>query len=223
VAAGLAAAAGGSGQVCGAPHAAIDAYPIGAASDSPDVVSRSAFPPRQGLVVDGTVPVGVMPADVDGPHGITVSPDGRYWYVSLAHGTPFGSVWKFTTDGDSLVGRVNLGLFPATMGLTPDGQFLFVVNFNLHGDPVPSSVSIVHAPTMTEVARPTTCVMPHGSRVNAAGTKQYSACMHSDQVVEIDARTFQVSARYSVAPGHEAALVLDDTGGHAAHAASTPE
>src|SRR5690606_4205502 len=33
----------------------------------------------------------------------------------------------------------------------------------------------------------------------------------------------QVSARYSVAPGHEAALALDDTGGHAAHAASTPE
>src|SRR5690606_40246939 len=131
----------------------MNAYHIVVANESSDLVSRLTFTPRQGLVVDGTVPVGVMPADVDGPHGITVSPDGRYWYVSLAHGTPFGSVWKFTTDGDSLVGRVNLGLFPATMGLTPDGQFLFVVNFNLHGDPVPSSVSIVHAPTMTEVAR----------------------------------------------------------------------
>lgn len=196
------------------------AYHIVVANESSDLVSRLTFRPGQGLVTDGTVPVGLMPADVDGPHGIAVSPDGRYWYVSLAHGTPFGSVWKFTADGDELVGRVDLGLFPATMGITPDGQFLFVVNFNLHGDPVPSSVSVVHTPTMTEVARPTTCVMPHGSRVNAAGTKQYSACMHSEQVVEIDTRTFQVSARYSVARGHEGALALDDTGEHGGHASS---
>jgi len=224
VAAVMASAAGAGAQERGAADAtASAAYHIVVANESSDLVSRLTFTPGQGLVVDGTVPVGVMPADVDGPHGITVSPDGRYWFVSLAHGTPFGSVWKFTTEGDSLVGRVNLGLFPATMGITPDGQFLFVVNFNLHGDPVPSSVSVVHAPTMTEVARPTTCVMPHGSRVNAAGTKQYSACMHSEQVVEIDTRTFQVSARYSVAPGHERALALDDTGGHGAHAASTPD
>ena len=199
------------------------AYHLVVANESSDLVSRLTYRPGAGFSTDGTVPVGLMPADVDGPHGITVSPDGRHWYVSLAHGTPFGQVWKYTTAGDSLVGRVDLGLFPATMGITPDGQFLFVVNFNLHGDPVPSSVSVVHAPTMTEVARPTTCVMPHGSRVSAAGTKQYSACMHSEQVVEIDTRTFQVSARYSVAPGHERALALDDTGGHAPHAASAPE
>jgi DNA-binding beta-propeller fold protein YncE len=75
---------------------------------------------------------------------------------------------------------------------------------------------------MTEVARPTTCVMPHGSRLSADGAKHYSTCMHSEQLVEIDTRTLQVTQRFSVAPGHEGALALDDvgTGGHAAHAAA---
>ena len=38
------------------------------------------------------------------------------------------------------------------MDVSADGQFLFVVNFNLHGDMVPSSVSVVSTPT-TEYAR----------------------------------------------------------------------
>jgi DNA-binding beta-propeller fold protein YncE len=109
-------------------------------------------------------------------------------------------------------------MFPATMSVSPDGQFLYVVNFNLHGDPVPSSVSVVYTPSMTEVARPTTCVMPHGSRVNAAGTKQYSACMHDDQLVEVDTRTFQVTSRFLLKPGAEAVLPLDAPAQHAQHA-----
>jgi DNA-binding beta-propeller fold protein YncE len=144
-----------------------------------------------------------MPADVDGPHGIDVSPDGRYYYVSIAHGTPFGTVWKYTTEGDTLKGRVELGNFPATMQTTPDGEFLYVVNFNLHGDPVPSSVSVVATEAMVEVARTTTCVMPHGSRVNPQGTKQYSACMMDDMIVEIDTRTFGAARHFMVTKGKE--------------------
>jgi len=89
-----------------------------------------------------------------------------------------------------------------------------VVNFNLHGDPVPSTVSVVDTETMEEVARPTTCVMPHGSRVDAAGDFHYSVCMHSDQLVLIDARTFEVSRRVSLAPGREGVLDIGDTGAH---------
>jgi DNA-binding beta-propeller fold protein YncE len=77
------------------------------------------------------------------------------------------------------------------------------VNFNLHGDPVPSSVSIVATEPMVEVARTTTCVMPHGSRVNPQGTKQYSACMMDDMVVEIDTRTFGAARHFMVTKGKE--------------------
>ena len=55
----------------------------------------SPSPPGAGAKVEAEIPVGIMPADNDGAHGLTVSPDGRHWYVTIAHGTPFGYVWKF--------------------------------------------------------------------------------------------------------------------------------
>ncbi len=190
------------------------AYHLYVGNESSDLVSKVTFVPGVGARVDRDVPVGIMPADVDGPHGVVVSPDSRYWYVSLAHGTPFGRVVKIAVDGDSVVGMVELGMFPATITLSPDGQFLYAVNFNLHGDAVPSSVSVVYTPDMVEIARPTTCVMPHGSRLNVNGTKQYSACMHDDELVELDTRTFQVTARFSVRPGFETAMPLVTPGEH---------
>ena len=75
-----------------------------------------------------------MPNDIDGPHGVAVSPDGKSYFVSLAHGQPFGSVWKYSVAGDKVLGQATLGIFPATMQVTPDGEFIYVVNFNLHGE-----------------------------------------------------------------------------------------
>lgn len=144
-----------------------------------------------------------MPVDIDGPHGIVVSPDRQFYYVSIAHGRPFGTIWKYSTKDDSLQGKATLEYFPATVDVTPDGNFLFVVNFNLHGDMVPSSVSVVSTETMTEVARLQTCTMPHGSRINGAGTKQYSACMMDDALVEIDTRTLKVARHFIVTKGKE--------------------
>lgn len=186
------------------PHA--PAYRIYVANESSDVVSRVAFHPDSGLWVEKEIPVGLMPTDNDGAHGVAVSQDGDHWYLSIAHGTPFGTVWKFRTGVDTLEGRAELGLFPATMSLSPDGNFLFAANFNLHGDRVPSSVSVVHTPSMTELTKVTTCVMPHGSRVSEDGRHQYSACMHSDQLVAIDLSSFEVTLRLSVTPGSEGPL-----------------
>ncbi len=190
-------------------------YRLYVANESSDLVSRVVFTPGEGGRVDNEIPVGLMPGDIDGAHGLTVSPDGDRFYVTIAHGQPFGTVWQFAAGADTLIDRTTLGLFPATMGLTPDGQFLGVVNFNLHGDPVPSNVSVVYTPTMTEVARVTTCVMPHGSRVDASGARHYSACMHSDQLVELDLSSFEVSRRFDLTPGGEGPLPAADTG--AAH------
>ena len=107
-----------------------------------------------------------------------------------------------------------------------------MVNFNLHGDMVPSSVSVVSTDEMVEVARITTCTMPHGSRLNAQGTKHYSACMMDDVLVEIDTRTLEVSRHFMVAKGSEHGMpgaparhagAAGATGGHAMHgSAPTP-
>ncbi|HIE93263.1 MAG TPA: hypothetical protein EYQ83_10515, partial [Acidobacteria bacterium] len=80
------------------------------------------------------------------------------------------------------------------------------MNFNLHGELVPSTVSVVYTPDLVEVDQIPTCTMPHGLRMASDGLFAYSNCMRDDQLVEIDTRTFTVSRRFSVAQGNEGPL-----------------
>jgi DNA-binding beta-propeller fold protein YncE len=120
-------------------------------------------PAGQRLVTSRVVPIGVMPSDIDGPHNITAAPDGKSYYVTVAHGTPFGSVWKFDARTDSIVGKAQVELFPTTISVTPDGQLAFVANSDFHGDhPRTNVVSVIHTPTMTKITDLDACDMPHG-------------------------------------------------------------
>jgi DNA-binding beta-propeller fold protein YncE len=181
-------------------------YLVYVLSEAADRIALVRFGPK-GARVEKEFETGSMPVDIDGPHGIAVSPDKQFYYVSLGHGRPNGSVWKYRASDDSVLGRVALGMFPATMDLTPDGQFLYVVNFNLHGDMIPSSVSVVATEPMVEIARIETCTMPHGSRLNPQGTKQYSACMMDDMLVEIDTSTLKVSRHFMLTKGREMGML----------------
>ena len=176
-------------------------YYVYVAAESADLLHRVRFGP-EGAALDQTVVVGEMATETEGPHGLRVSPDGRFVYMTTGHGVPGGKLWKFDAGPDTLVGGpVPLGHFPATLDLTPGGLYAFVANFNLHGEATPSSVSVIYAPGMVEVERIETCVMPHGARLDASGDFLYSACMMDDQVVEVDTRTFQVARRFSTTPG----------------------
>jgi hypothetical protein len=107
--------------------------------------------------------------------------------------------------------------------VSPDGLYTFSANFNLHGEMVPSSISVVYTPTMTEVAQVETCTMPHGSRIEPGGTMQYSGCMMDDQLVELDTRTFTVARRFSLAKGKEGPLSgAVAMAGHEGHAMPMP-
>ncbi len=172
------------------------------ANESSDLVSLVRFDGSE-VVEEEAIEVGFHPADLDGAHGISVSPTGEHWYVSIAHGQPYGQIWKMETATNELVDTAVVGLFPATMAVSPDGGALFVVNFNLHGDHVPSSVSSVFTPMMTEVRQIETCVMPHGSRLSSDGLKHYSTCMMSDQLVETDVQGLEVSRRMVLTGGRE--------------------
>lgn len=177
-------------------------YLVYVLSEAADKISLVRFGPG-GARLEHEIPTGDMPVDIDGPHGIAISRDKQFYYVSLAHGRPFGSVWKYSTKDDRVLGQTTLGLFPATMDLSADGSLLWVVNFNLHGDMAPSSVSVVATEPMLEVARIQTCAMPHGSRLNPQGTKHYSACMMDDMLVEIDTQTLKVSRHFLLTKGRE--------------------
>jgi DNA-binding beta-propeller fold protein YncE len=174
-------------------------------SEAADKISLIRFG-AAGAKVEKEFTTGLMEPDIDGPHGIAFAPDRQTYFVSLGHGRLFGSVWKYSAKDDKVLGKVTLGNFPATMDVSPDGAFLYVVNFNLHGDMVPSSVSVVSTEEMVELKRIPTCTMPHGSRFNPQGTRHYSACMMDDLLVEIDTSTFKVARHFRLTKGREAGM-----------------
>ena len=162
------------------------------ASESEDTVSLIKFDGKE-AVEEERIDVGFMFAEIEGPHGITVDPSGDFWYISLAHGNPFGTLVKYSTENNQAVARTTLGLFPASMEISTITGFLYCVNFNLHGSMKPSNVSVVDPETMTEVTKITTGSMPHGSRLSPDGLFQYSVAMMSGELFEIDALDLKVS------------------------------
>jgi DNA-binding beta-propeller fold protein YncE len=197
-----------------APTPPTRTYWVYVGAESADLMHRVRFGPG-GIGVEKTIAVGEVATEMEGPHGLQISADGRYLYLTTGHGVPDGKFWKYEIGPDTLIGLpVDLGWFPASLDVTPDGLYAFVVNFNLHGEMVPSSVSVVHTPSGEEVARTTTCTMPHGSRIDPSGRWQYSTCMMDDQLVELDTRDFEVSRRFSLAKGNERPLAKDDLGHH---------
>jgi YVTN family beta-propeller protein len=190
-------------------------YKLGVVSESGDIVTWIQPGPNS-LKVDHVVPVGIMPADIDGPHNIFVSPDRKFYYITIAHGQPFGSLWQMAVDGDTVVGRAPVELFPTTVVTTPDGELAFVANSDFHGDrPRVNFVSVIHTPTMTNITNLLACDMPHGVKSNHAGTRVYVSCMHSDELLEIDVAELAISRRVKTGTGHQAPAAGADA--HAGH------
>ncbi len=184
------------------PGSPAQGYLVYVVCESADTIVLIRFGPG-GARIESQTRTGLMPTDINGPHGIAVSPDKQYFYVSQGHGRPDGLVWKYHAGDNAVIKYTSLGLFPATTDITPDGNFIYVANANFHGDMVPSSISVVATDQMIEVKRIPTCTMPHGSRLNHAGTKHYSVCMMDDMLVEIDTSKFAVDRYFMLAQGKE--------------------
>ena len=167
-------------------------YYLYVASESEDTVSLLKFQNNKINELE-RITVGTYPTEIEGPHGITVDPNGKFWYLSLAHGNPFGKLVKYSTGSNEVVDETTLGLFPASMQVSTTTGFLYCVNFNLHGSMKPSTVSVVDPVTMTEITTITTGSMPHGSRISADGLFQYSVAMMSGELFEVDALGLEVS------------------------------
>jgi YVTN family beta-propeller protein len=191
-------------------------YKVGVVSESGDIVTWLL--PKDGkLAVDRTVPVGVMPADIDGPHNMTVAPDRKSYYISIAHGTPFGSLWRMDMATDTVLGRAPVEMFPTTISLTPDGDLAFVANSDFFGDhPRINLVSVISTPTMAKITDIPVCDMPHGVKVNHAGSKVYISCMDSDEIVELNVATLAIARRSRTGSGGMGSMAMSH--GPAQHA-----
>ncbi len=186
-------------------------------AESEDEVALVRFGPS-GIEVTKTITVGSFPAETEGPHGIAIAPGGRHWYVSIAHGNPFGSIHKYETGTDEWLGDVRVGMFPATLDVAATTGLLFVVNSDFYGDHVPSTISVVETATMTEIAQFESGTMPHGARLSRDGRKLYSVNMMDDELVEVDALRFEVGRRLKL--GKEASDAHAEHGDDAAAGAT---
>ena len=222
-------AAAASAPPPGMPQAGGQSYFAYACAESDDTVALVRFTPsapgRGVLEVVKTITVGVWPTDTEGPHGIAVHPNGRHWFTSLSHGNPNGVVEKYATGTDERVERVEVGLFPASMDISPTTGFLYVVNFNLYGRMQPSTVSVVDTDSMAEIAQIPTGVMPHGSRVGPRGAKQYSVTMMDDHLWEIDGLAMTVARRLPLSEhaGHMLEMDMTNEAGAAAMKSMLPQ
>lgn len=197
------------------PSGPLDYY-VYVALESADEVCKVRFDGERAQVVK-RIPVGYQPTEIEGPHGLAVAPDRRHWFLTMAHGKPFGLLYKYDAETDELVGKTELGLFPATMQVSAATGLLYCVNFDLHGDMSPSSVSIVDPEAMAEVARTTTGAMPHGSRLSPDGLKHYSCSMMGGTLFEIDAVDFAVERVLDLAPATTMETGMAHTAGMQAH------
>jgi DNA-binding beta-propeller fold protein YncE len=189
-------------------------YWVYVGAESADRIHRIRFGP-DGIEVERTTSIGRLPTETEGPHGLAVSPDGRHLYMTTGHGVPDGHFWKLEIGPDAPVAEpILLGRFPATLDVTPDGLYAFVVNFDLYGAMVPSTMSVVYTPQVVEVEQIELCTMPHGVRIHPSGLHAYTVCMMDDQLVEVDTRTFEVSRRFSVARGQEGPIDTHHSGDH---------
>jgi YVTN family beta-propeller protein len=142
------------------------------------------------MVVMKYIPVGTSPAN-DAPHFIVM--DDHYWYVSLI-GT--GQVWKFDIHADTLIKKGTLQGSPALLSLTPDGRKLYVSQFMTSST---NRVTVLNTTTMAVMKTISVWTMPHGMRMNHAGTRLYVANMMSDNISVIDVASDSVIATIPVA------------------------
>ncbi|MCA9737598.1 MAG: YncE family protein [Gemmatimonadetes bacterium] len=148
---------------------------------------------RDGAILD-TLRFDPRRGETDEPHGIGVAPDGGRWYVTLGHGEP--TLWAVEADAERVVGRVRLPLpGAARVRITPDGARALVPDFWRSGQGRTSSVAVVDLATLTVLATLPLCAAPHDAAPSPDGSLVAVACPLSDEVLVLDARTWEVRTR----------------------------
>jgi DNA-binding beta-propeller fold protein YncE len=165
----------------------------------------------ESLEVVATTPVGLFPAEREGPHHGTASPDGSTIYVGLSNsvpmggGGPHGSHGTGTSDGyvlavDPATGSVTAATLvdrnPGDIRITPDGRWLLVSHFDLlriqevmeRGgtlEEMSSRLAIVDARTMERRQLVPICPAAHGIAPAADGSRVWVTCYATDELAEI--------------------------------------
>jgi DNA-binding beta-propeller fold protein YncE len=160
----------------------------------------------------GDVPIGDVPVELEGPHHLAASPDGKYIYYNLSNyvpgtgsgphgshgsGTVPGSLVKLDAATNEELGEVLVDRSPGDIILSKDGKWGFVSHYDLlrlqaalsSGAPPESgysAVAIIDTDTMTRVSLTPVCPTAHGEGLSADEKTLYVTCAFSDELAIVD-------------------------------------
>lgn len=150
------------------------------------------------MLVTRLIPVGGRSNQLDAPHYVELSPDNRYFYVSLIQE---GFVEKYDINSYSQVGRMQAGQSPAHIIITPDGLNGFVTNFESTGSVTTTTKFNTGSMTVTDIFSETRMKGPHGMALSGNGNTLYVASEIGEYIFKIDANNFFASdTTYEKAP-----------------------
>lgn len=160
----------------------------------------------------GSVPIGLLPIEIEGPHHLVVSPDQQFLYAGLSynvqnggtgphgsHGTGSspGYIFKIRISDMRVVGQTRVDRNPGDLVLSPDGTRIYVSHFDVLRiqdvvqaggtvDEMRADIAVIDATTMQKVAEVPVCVAEHGITLAPDGTKLYVACWGDDRLAIVD-------------------------------------
>ncbi len=152
----------------------------------------------------------------DGPSGFAITPDGNFAYVNN-YGAPCGvgsgnatSVRVVDLNTEMIVGApIVVGLAPAGLDITPDGAFVYVINYE-DGNPGTGTISIIRtsdntviAPTITGFSGPfAIAITPDGkfAYVTNFGSNNFAPYGTTVSKVDLDTNVIVATINLSIQP-----------------------
>ena len=197
------------------------AYWLFVASEAADKIALRAVHARR-RACRPRIATGIMPADDRRSARPRESPDGALLRVAGARPAVRRRVEVLDPDRTTVVGRVTLGMFPATMQRRPGRRVSVRRRISTcMAIACPRRVSVVDdGRNDGDCARPN---LHDAARIarQSQGTRHYSACMMDDMLVEIDtAHASKVSRHFILTKGQRSAGCPDPE--PAVHAGGRP-
>jgi DNA-binding beta-propeller fold protein YncE len=175
----------------------------------------------------GRIPVGFIPAELEGPHHVACDPMGRFILVNLseavagsgsgphgAHGTGTmpGYLLKVDPSNGRTVAFLGVDPNPGDNTINSDGSRAFVTHFNLNQwiaardiRAADARLYVVDTASMNWVARVPICPAAHGVRLSHDEKTVYATCAPSEIAV-VDLTSSSYPVRRVTLPGHTETL-----------------
>ncbi len=134
----------------------------------------------------------------ESPHGVEVSGDGKYFYVSMI---ATGDIFKYDAVTGEQLDKLSLTDPVALIKLSHDGSKLYVTtNFQVNNTGQNGTISVIQTSDMTLIKPISVGISPHGINLSRDGKLLYVTAVYSDRIYFIDAHADTLISFFDIAP-----------------------